>query len=128
MKIVEPTGDSILKLIFRPHTSSASYKLEIRSKSTNVVTTLDITPTANENYYNVDLTDANKSTAKLVDGNYYEITVYDATNLLTRETLFCTSQTINQTTNDIYNANEGLYKEVISENKYIILELSLIHI
>tara|TARA_R100000988_G_scaffold41419_1_gene20396 strand:+ start:149 stop:517 length:369 start_codon:yes stop_codon:yes gene_type:complete len=122
MKIVEPTGDSILKLIFRPHTSSASYKLEIRSKSTNVVTTLDITPTANENYYNVDLTDANKSTAKLVDGNYYEITVYDATNLLTRETLFCTSQTINQTTNDIYNANEGLYKEVISENKYIILE------
>ena len=122
MKIVQPTGDSILKLIFRPHTSSASYKLEIRSKSTNVVTTLDITPTANENYYNVDLTDANKSTAKLVDGNYYEITVYDATNLLTRETLFCTSQTINQTTNDIYNANEGLYKEVISENKYIILE------
>ena len=122
MKIVEPTGDSILKLIFRPHTSSASYKLEIRSKSTNVVTTLDITPTANKNYYNVDLSDANKNTAKLVDGNYYEITVYDSTNLLTRETLFCTSQTINQTTNDIYNANEGLYKEVISENKYIILE------
>ena len=122
MKIVEPTGDSILKLIFRPHTPSASYKLEIRSKSTNVVTTLDIIPTANENYYNVDLSDANKNTAKLVDGNYYEITVYDSTNLLTRETLFCTSQTINQTTNDIYNANEGLYKEVISENKYIILE------
>lgn len=126
MKIVEPTGDSVLKLIFRPHTSlNASYKLEIRSKSTNVVTTLDITPIANENYFNVDLTNANKTTAQLVEGNYYEITVYDSNSkngLVTRETLFCTSQLINQKTNAIYNANEGLYKEVISENKYIILE------
>jgi len=126
MKIVEPTGDSVLKLIFRPHTIlNASYKLEIRSKSTNVVTTLDITPIANENYFNVDLTNANKTTAQLVEGNYYEITVYDSNSkngLLTRETLFCTSQLINQETNAIYNANKGLYKEVISENKYIILE------
>jgi|NorSeaMetagenome_1021524.scaffolds.fasta_scaffold00014_32 hypothetical protein len=123
MKIVKPTGSEDIKLIFRPKTPlNTTITLQTRSKSTNKVTNQSITWVSDENYYVITLTDAIKSSANLVNGTYYEITLSDVDTLLTRETIFVTTQTINQELNDKYNANKGLYKPLESTNEYIILE------
>jgi|TARA_B110000483_G_C17879335_1_gene421100 hypothetical protein len=123
MKIVKPTGSEDIKLIFRPKTPlNTTITLQTRSKSTNKVTTHEIDWVSDQNYYLITLTDAIKTSADLVNGTYFEITLSDVDTLLTRETLFVTTQTINQELNDKYNANKGRFTPVESTNEYIILE------
>lgn len=123
MKIITPTGTQEVEFIFRPTAAiSADITLKTRSKSTNVVVETLVQWANNKNYYNITLDDAFKSSNKFVNGNYYEVTISDSNTLLTRETFFVTDQTVDQEINKKYNANEDLYKPVVSTNEYIILD------
>jgi hypothetical protein len=123
MKIITPSGNQDVTFIFRPKTPlNTEVTLKTRSKSTNKVFSQLVNWTSDGNYNKITVTDALKTSNKFVNGNYYEVTISDGNTLLTRETFFVTNQTINQESNYKYNANEGLYKPVISTNEYIILD------
>ncbi len=123
MKIITPSGNQDVTFIFRPKTPlNTKVTLKTRSKSTNKVFSQLVDWTSDSNYNKITVTDALKTSNKFVNGNYYEVTIFDQDTLLTRETFFVTNQTINQESNYKYNANEGLYKPVISTNEYIILD------
>ena len=123
MKIITPSGNQDVTFIFRTKTPlNTKVTLKTRSKSTNKVFSQLVDWTSDSNYNKITVTDALKTSNKFVNGNYYEVTIFDQDTLLTRETFFVTNQTINQESNYKYNANEGLYKPVISTNEYIILD------
>lgn len=124
MKILPTSGDSILQLIFRPRQNAIGdpVEMKVRNRSTNKEHLFSNVPVVfDQNYMKIDYTDAFKTAFPLVKNNYYDVTVFDSNNLLVRETLFITDQTINQKENKVYNPNKDSYKPVQSENEYIIL-------
>lgn len=60
----------------------------------------------------------------LTEGRFYELTIKDNSNndVIYRDKVFCTDQTIDQDTNNYYSINSGQYTEEQSyDNDYIII-------
>ncbi len=58
----------------------------------------------------------------LIEGRYYDLTITDGTNVIYKDKIFCTDQTIDQDTNNYYSVNEGVYTTEDSyDNEYIII-------
>lgn len=51
----------------------------------------------------------------LVENTYYNLTITDGIDVIYRDKIFCTNQTIDQDTNDYYSVNKDVY---VSENSY----------
>jgi hypothetical protein len=130
MKIVDNTGDTQIKFIFQKDwVSGDSLYLKIRSRSTNKVHTEDLTNAGvidlnqDRNYYSYLMPLSVKNAAGIVENNYYDVTLSDGLSILyTRETLFCTNQSIVPENNVLYDPNENQYKEHTTNNEFIILE------
>jgi len=106
------------KVIPRDYSLTA-FTMSIRDDSTNVTVTYNITgATVSGNY----VTYQNTFSPILVENHFYDMTLYTGTNIIFKDRIFCTDQTINQVDNDYYNLNDGVYTTDDSyNNEYIIV-------
>lgn len=115
MMILSTTTDAqTIKVIPREYVASATLKL--RDDSSNVEVSYSVSPTTNRNYLEISQAFA------LKEGRYYDLSLLDGTNIIYKDKVFCTAQTIDQTTNDYYTINENEYTTDTSyDNDFIIL-------
>jgi hypothetical protein len=102
-----------LKIIPRSYASTVS--MIVRDDSTNTSTTYSsISTTTDKNY----LVIANAFSPVLVEGRFYDMTVKEGANVIYKDKIFCTDQTINQTNNDYYSVNSGEYTTPTGDDQY----------
>lgn len=142
MKVLR-TGSEVQKINIIPRIYSEYIILSIRNESTNeelyyylltntnndyleVSNTYDLTEGV---FYNVRILDAGQSYVNRVNNNdgtlevsscFYEF-YKDDNNLIYRDKMFCTDQTVDQSNNEYYDINKGVYIQRESNNDYIIL-------
>ena len=118
--IVSTTSASAqtFKVIPRDYTLTA-FTMSIRDDSTNVTVTYNITGVSTSGNYR---TFQNTFSPVLVSNHVYDMTLYAGTNIIFKDRIFCTDQTINQVDNDYYNLNEGKFTTDDSyNNEYIVV-------
>ena len=105
------------KVIPRDYSLTA-FTMSIRDDSTNVTVTYNITnATVSGNY----VTYQNTFSPILVENHFYDMTLYVGINIIFKDRIFCTDQTINQVNNDYYKLNEGQFTTDDSyNNEYIV--------
>jgi len=120
MKHLLPTTNAqTIKIIPRVYSTSVTIKL--RDDSTNDETIILPSAIINKNY--VELTNV----FTLVEGRFYDLKVYNGQGSVTeadiiyRDKIFCTAQSINQSNNEHYTVNKDVYKEKSGNNDFIIL-------
>jgi len=94
---------------FIPTRKSSGTSLILRNESTNVSTTYSITVTQSSYYATFS------KILALKEDHFYEMTILDGSDLVYRDKVFCTNQTI-----ATYSVNSGEY--VKSENNIIFYE------
>ena len=106
-----------LKII--PRSYASTINMILRDDSTNTSTTYSsISTTTDKNY----LVIAQALSPILVEGRFYDMTVKEGTDIIYKDKIFCTDQTVNQENNDYYSVNSGEYTTEDSyDNDYIII-------
>lgn len=101
-----------------PRKYATSITLSLRDDSTDTSVSYVITPTNGEDYMSITQAFA------LTEGRFYDMTISEVgtNDVIYKDKVFCTDQTINQSTNDYYSINDGDYVQEQSDNEYIILE------
>ena len=95
-----------------PRVYANVFDMSIRDDSTNTTVIYNITQAAlSGNYITFD----NIFSPVLVENHFYDITLYIGTEVIFKDRVFCTDQTVNQADNDYYNLNKNQY---ISDNSY----------
>lgn len=118
--IVSTTSASAqtFKVIPRDYTLTA-FTMSIRDDSTNVTVTYNITGVTTSGNYR---TFQNTFSPVLVSNHFYDMTLSNGTDVIFKDRIFCTDQTINQVDNDYYNLNEGQFTTDDSyNNEYIVV-------
>lgn len=106
------------KVIPRDYTLT-EFTMSIRDDSTNVTVTYNITGVTTSGNYR---TFQNTFSPVLVSNHFYDMNLYAGTNIIFKDRIFCTDQTINQVDNDYYNLNEGQFTTDDSyNNEYIVV-------
>ena len=106
------------KVIPRNYTLTA-FTMSIRDDSTNVTVTYNITGVTTSGNYR---TFQNTFSPVLVSNHFYDMTLSSGTDVIFKDRIFCTDQTINQVDNDYYNLNEGQFTTDDSyNNEYIVV-------
>ena len=106
-----------LKVIPRSYASSVS--MVLRDDSTNTSTTYSSISTSTDKNY---LVVSQALSPVLVEGRFYDLTIKEGTNVIYKDKVFCSDQTINQTNNDYYSVNSGEYTTENSfDNDYLII-------
>lgn len=117
MKILTTsTGEQTIRIIPRSYPDNIT--LILRDDSTNEVDTYsDIVPTTDNGYLVIS------NEYNLLEGRFYDLTIKNQSNqIIYKDKIFCTDQTIDQETNNYYSVNEGVYTTENSyDNEYIIL-------
>jgi len=91
----------------------------IRDDSTNTSVTYNITGVTTSGNYR---TFQNTFSPVLVSNHFYDMTLSSGTDVIFKDRIFCTDQTINQVDNDYYNLNEGQFTTDDSyNNEYIVV-------
>ena len=102
-----------LKVIPRSYASSVS--MILRDDSTNTSTTYaSISATTDKNYLVV----SKALSPVLVEGRFYDLTLKEGANVIYKDKIFCTNQTVNQANNDYYTVNSGEYTTPTGDDKY----------
>jgi hypothetical protein len=101
-----------LKVIPRNYASSVS--MILRDDSTNTSTTYSVSTTTDKNY----LVLSQALSPVLVEGRFYDLTLKEGTDVIYKDKIFCTSQTVNQANNDYYSVNDGEYTTPTGDDKY----------
>lgn len=114
MKVLTTSESAqILKVI--PRSYPASVTLKLRDESKNTTTTYTVAATNVQGYLTLS------QAFSLVEGRFYEMTILDNTEVIYRDKVFCSSQTIDQATNDYYSINKDVYTPKSGDNQFIIL-------
>jgi len=96
-----------------------SFTMVIRDDSTNTSVTYNITGVTTSGNYR---TFQNTFSPVLVSNHFYDMTLSSGTDVIFKDRIFCTDQTINQVNNDYYNLNEGQFTTDDSyNNEYIVV-------
>lgn len=101
-----------LKVIPRSYASSVS--MILRDDSTNTSTTYTVSTTTDKNYLVV----SKALSPVLVEGRFYDLTLKEGANVIYKDKIFCTNQTVNQANNDYYTVNSGEYTTPTGDDKY----------
>ena len=101
-----------LKVIPRRYASSVS--MILRDDSTNTSTTYTVSTTTDKNYLVV----SKALSPVLVEGRFYDLTLKEGANVIYKDKIFCTNQTVNQANNDYYTVNSGEYTTPTGDDKY----------
>lgn len=116
MKILSTSTEAqTLKVIPREYVSTAT--MVLRDDQTNTSTTFaDISLTESGDYNVIS------ESFSLKEGHYYDITITASGNVIYKDKIFCTDQTIDQSQNSYYTVNQSEYTTDTSyDNDYIIL-------
>ena len=129
-KLTTSTGEQTIRIIPRVYPDEIT--LTLRDDSTNEEVSYTIESLQWE-YINDDwnLADYTWETTKgmyvadgylyisnnyaLVEGRYYDLKIVSAGEVIYKDKVFCTDQTIDQETNNYYSVNDGQY---VTENSY----------
>jgi hypothetical protein len=58
----------------------------------------------------------------LIEGRFYDLTIVSSGEVIYKDKVFCTDQTVDQDTNNYYSVNDGVYTtENTYDNDYIII-------
>ena len=114
IKLTTSTDAQTIKVIPRSYATNVS--MIFRDDSTNTSVTYTSIATTNKN--NLVISES----LSLTEGRFYDLTIKEGTDVIYKDKVFCTDQTINQTTNDYYSINKDEYVQEDSfDNDYIIL-------
>ena len=106
-----------LKII--PRSYASTINMILRDDSTNTSTTYSSISTSTDKNY---LVIAQALSPILVEGRFYDMTVKEGTDIIYKDKIFCTDQTVDQENNDYYSVNSGEYTTEDSyDNDYIII-------
>lgn len=102
MKVLTTSSsDQTLKIIPRAYATNVTVKL--KDDSTNVEASYDSATTTDKNY--LVITD----TFSLKEGRMYDMQVLEGSDVIYRDKIFCTDQSVNQPTNAYYKPNKDVY-------------------
>ena len=115
MVILSTTTDAqTIKVIPREYVTSATMKL--RDDTTNTEVSYSVSPTTNRNYLQIS------QALSLKEGRYYDLKILSGSNVIYKDKIFCTAQTVDQSSNDYYTINDSVYTTDTSfDNDYIVL-------
>ena len=114
MKVLTTSTDSqTLKFIPREYVTNIILKL--RDDSTNDITTANIVSSTDRDYMVVN------TTFDLKEGHFYDLTILSGSDVIYKDKIFCTDQTINQDTNSYYSVNQNEYVSKAGNNDFIVL-------
>ena len=116
MKILSTSTDSqTIKIIPREYVASGT--LKVTDDSTNTTVSYSVYPTTSRNF----LVIANSYYLK--EGRFYNLKLENTSgDVIYRDKIFCTAQTVNQLNNDYYTVNSSEYTTDTShDNEFIIL-------
>ena len=106
-----------LKII--PRSYASTINMILRDDSTNTSTTYSSVSTSTDKNY---LVIAQALSPILVEGRFYDMTVKEGADIIYKDKIFCTDQTVDQENNDYYSVNSGEYTTEDSyDNDYIII-------
>ena len=117
--LVPSTSNQTIEII--PRVESLIVTIKLRDDSTN--TTVTILPTAVKNKNYIELTNI----YDIKEGRFYDLKVYNGQGVVTeldiiyRDKIFCTAQSIDQSVNDSYKINKDTYTAQSTNNDFIIL-------
>lgn len=96
----------------RSYTSGLTYTIKITNETTNkeVFSQTTTTFTAVDYYYQYS------NTFTLVEDTFYTLEITQGSNLIFRDKIFCTNQTV-----DTYSINNNAYTEQSVANEFIVL-------
>ncbi len=98
-----------------PRSYAGTVSMILRDDSTNTSTTYSsISTTTDKNYLVV----SQALSPVLVEGRFYDLTLKEGANVIYKDKIFCTSQTVNQASNDYYTVNDGEYTTPTGDDKY----------
>ena len=113
MIILEQSGSSqTFNFIPRSYTTGLTYTIKINDETTNkeVFSQTTTSFTANDYYYQYS------NTFTLVEDTFYTLEITQGSNLIFRDKIFCTNQTV-----DSYSINNSAYTEQSVANEFIVL-------
>ncbi len=116
MKILSTsTSSQTIKVIPREYVASAT--LKITDDSANTTVSYSVNPTTSRNYLQI----ANSYALK--EGRFYNLKLENSSgDVIYRDKIFCTAQTVNQNNDDYYTVNKNVYTTDTSfDNDFIIL-------
>lgn len=116
MKIITTSGVKTFSVIPRTFINGAINVILTNEATRGVVNT---TPTASTSGNYMLFT---SDFGTLVENNYYTLEIKDGSNTIYKDKIFCTNQTIDQSSNDYYDGNKNKYTTEDSfDNDYIII-------
>lgn len=116
MKLIQTNGNKTFNIIPREF-SVGDLTIKLTSESTNTPITINSTSTIDGNYLQFDAV-----FGTLTEGDFYNLEVSNANQIIYKDKVFCTDQTINQTNNDYYSINKNEFTSEDSyDNEYIII-------
>jgi len=107
------TASQTVKIIPRSYASNVS--MILRDDSTNTEVSYSIATTTDRNYLVLS------EELALKEGRFYDLTVKEGSDVIYKDKVFCTDQTIDQDTNDYYSINKDQYVTESSDNDYILI-------
>ncbi len=103
-----------IKIIPRNYVTSATMKL--RDDTANTEVSYSVSASTDKNYLQIS------QALSLKEGRYYDLTILDGSNVIYKDKVFCTAQTVNQANNDYYKINNGVFTTDTSfDNDFIVL-------
>ena len=112
-KLTTSTSSQTLKIIPRSYVSSVS--VSVRDDSANTSVSYTVTPTTSGDYMVLS------QAFSLKEGRYYDLEVKDGSNVIYKDKIFCTDQTVQQSTNNYYTINSGEYTTDTTYDNELIL-------
>jgi hypothetical protein len=105
---------------------NSAWALKVRDDSLNEEFSFTVTPTVDGNYLSISNEYTSSGNSILKEGRTYDIELLDtSSNIIYKDKVFCTDQTVNQNSNDYYSINDGLYTFDTTagshDNDYIII-------
>ena len=109
MKVLSTTASAqTIKIIPRSYASSVT--IIVRDQSTNASTTYSSVSTSTDKNY---LVISQAFSPNLVEGRFYDMTIKEGINVIYKDKVFCTDQTISS-----YSANSGEYTIPTGDDKH----------
>ncbi len=116
MQLIQTNGNKTFNIIPREFTIG-SLTVTLTSESTNTPIVVNSTSSVNGNYLQFA-----SVFGTLSEGQFYILEVSNGTQVIYKDKVFCTDQTINQSSNDYYSINKNQYTSEDSyDNEYIII-------
>jgi hypothetical protein len=124
-KLTTSASAQTIKIIPRSYVTSST-TLKVRDDSLNEEFSFTVTPSVDGNYLSISNEYTSSGNSILKEGRTYDIELLDtSSNIIYKDKVFCTDQTVDQSSNDYYSINDGEYTFDTTagshDNDYIII-------